>query len=25
MATPEWNKTSSPTEYSIEIDDDIPF
>jgi len=25
MATPEWNKTSSPTEFSVEIDDDIPF
>ena len=25
MATPEWNKTLSPTEFSVEIDDDIPF
>jgi hypothetical protein len=25
MATPEWNKTLSPTEFSVEIDSDIPF
>jgi len=25
MATPEWNKNSSPTDFSVEIDDDIPF
>jgi hypothetical protein len=25
MAAPEWNKTSSSTEFSVDIDDDIPF
>jgi len=25
MATPEWNKTSSPASFSVDVDEDIPF